>query len=102
MPSRRSLLRLERNSASPAEDGCDLRVAAWHGFEMPSARYSSHRLRRLQVQLNLDDSESTLLRNVLSRFLGDLRSEINKTENYEMRVALHHDEEVLKGLLSRL
>lgn len=54
------------------------------------------------MQLNLDESENTLLRNVLSRFLGDLRSEINKTENYEMRIAMHRDEEVLKGLLARL
>lgn len=54
------------------------------------------------MQFDLTTEEATLLRNILERHLGDLRAEIYKTENAEMRDELKENEEVIKGLLSRL
>ena len=42
-----------------------------------------------------------LLQNVLERFIGDLRTEIVKTENFTMRNELKEDEVLLKGILER-
>lgn len=54
------------------------------------------------VQLNLEQRELDLLRNLLERALGDLRMEVGKTENYQMRTELKEDEAVLKGIIERL
>jgi len=54
------------------------------------------------MQLTLDTSEATLLRNVLEQHLGDLRMEIGKTENYDLRNSLKHDEVTLNHILDGL
>lgn len=54
------------------------------------------------MQLNLEQRELDLLRNLLERALGDLRMEVGKTENYQMRTELKEDEAVLKGIIERL
>lgn len=54
------------------------------------------------MQLTFEPAERDLLDRVLNRYLGDLRAEIGKTENFEMRQDLKHDEDMLKSLLERL
>lgn len=54
------------------------------------------------MQFELTTEEAVLLKNVLERDLGDLRSEIYKTENAQMRSGLKENEEVMKGILARL
>jgi len=54
------------------------------------------------MELLLDVAETDLLLNVLNRFLADLREEIGKTESFQMRQDLKHDEATLKALIQRL
>ncbi len=54
------------------------------------------------MQLTLEPTEAALLRTILERYLGDLRMEVGKTENFQMRQELKHDEEVVKALIARL
>ena len=54
------------------------------------------------MQLTLDSAEAALLASILDRHLGNLRMEVGKTENFEMRNALKQDEIVLKALIERL
>ena len=54
------------------------------------------------MQLILDTAETDLLLNVLNRFVADLREEIGKTENYDMRQDLKAREVTLKGMIQRL
>ncbi len=48
------------------------------------------------------EEESGLLLRTLESALGDLRMEIGKTENFDMRQELKRDEELLKGMIERL
>jgi hypothetical protein len=54
------------------------------------------------MQLNLEPEEASVLKQILSNHLKDLRSEVYKTERYEWRQALKQDEEIIKRLLSQL
>lgn len=54
------------------------------------------------MQLRVDTDEARVLRAVLERYLGDLRAEIYKTENADMRTDLKSDEATIKTLLGRL
>jgi hypothetical protein len=54
------------------------------------------------MQLDLNDHEGALLRNILERHLGDFRMEIRDTENYDMRKSMQEDEESLKRILKAL
>ncbi len=54
------------------------------------------------MQLQLDDTEVTLLRTILERHLGDFRMEIGKTEDYDMRQWMKRDEQSIKDILERL
>lgn len=54
------------------------------------------------MQLELNERELTLVNDVLTNYLGDLRAEIGKTENFDMRQNLKGDEEVIKGLIARM
>lgn len=54
------------------------------------------------MELKLEHPEAELLASVLERHLGNLRMEIGKTENFEMRNDLKRDEEALRALLGRL
>ncbi|MBE7519036.1 MAG: hypothetical protein HS107_07285 [Thermoflexaceae bacterium] len=54
------------------------------------------------MELKLEQSEAALLKQVLERFLGNLRMEIGKTENFGMRQELKADEEVVKAIIARL
>jgi hypothetical protein len=54
------------------------------------------------MQLELNEHESTLLRNILERHLGDFRMEIRDTENYDMRKSMQDDEASLKRILQDL
>jgi hypothetical protein len=48
------------------------------------------------------EEEGALLLRTLESALGDLRMEVGKTENFEMRQGLKHDEELLKAMIARL
>ncbi|MCC6382524.1 MAG: hypothetical protein IT304_08435 [Dehalococcoidia bacterium] len=54
------------------------------------------------MELSLEPAEVTLLRQLLERSLGDLRMEIGKTENYELRQDLKQREGMLRTLIERL
>ena len=54
------------------------------------------------MELSLEPEEATLLQQILTNYLSDLRSEISHTDRYDLRQALKHDEAVLKRLLARL
>lgn len=54
------------------------------------------------MQLTLQPDEATLLKDILTSYLSDLRMEIGDTENYELREDLKRDEEMIKVLLARL
>jgi hypothetical protein len=54
------------------------------------------------MDLTLDEREVGVLARVLENYLPQLREEVYKTENFEMREALKRDEEVIKSLMSRL
>ncbi|MCZ2108441.1 MAG: hypothetical protein LC118_02525 [Dehalococcoidia bacterium] len=54
------------------------------------------------MQIDVEPREAVLLRSVLERYLGDLRSEIYKTENEAMRNGLKEDEATLKSLINRI
>jgi hypothetical protein len=54
------------------------------------------------MPLTLEPKEVALLERVLTNDLADLREEIYKTENYDLRMALHEDERIMKSLLERL
>jgi hypothetical protein len=54
------------------------------------------------MELSLGPAEVELLRRILANYLPELRTEINHTERYSLRQELKQDEEIVKGLLSRL
>lgn len=54
------------------------------------------------ISLTLSTEERDLLQDVLSETISDLRMEIADTDSHEFRVKLHHREDLLKQLLSRL
>ena len=54
------------------------------------------------MELKLEQPEADLLIDILESHLGDLRMEIGKTENFDMRNELKHDEEMLKSMIVRL
>ena len=50
----------------------------------------------------LSPAEATIVAALVRQDLGNLREEIYKTENYDLRQELHQREALLKGLLARL
>ena len=54
------------------------------------------------MQINLEANEVAALLNVLSSYIPQLREEIGKTENYNMREELKAQEQTLNSLISRL
>ncbi len=54
------------------------------------------------MQLELDEREASVLNQVLTNYLPELRSEVANTENYEWRQDLKRNEEVIKALIERL
>lgn len=54
------------------------------------------------MNLELDEQEARVLRDALTHFVSNLREEIVKTEKHEWIAALHHEEQVLNGILAKL
>jgi hypothetical protein len=54
------------------------------------------------MKLELTEEETRLLRRALEGYVSELREEIVHTEKHDWRVALHREEEVLKGIIGRL
>jgi hypothetical protein len=54
------------------------------------------------MELTLQPDEASLVKRILTNYLSDLRMEIGKTENYELRQELKRDEVTIKSLLTRL
>jgi len=48
------------------------------------------------------NTEREIVQHALEWYLSDLRHEIVKTENYNMRQELHHEEGVLRNFISHL
>jgi len=54
------------------------------------------------MQVNLQENEVSALLDALSSYVPQLREEIGKTENYDMRQDLKAQEAALTGLVSKL
>jgi len=54
------------------------------------------------LDLVLDKEDYLLLKQVLERYISNLRMEIAGTENFEWRKSMHEDEDRAKRLLARL
>jgi len=54
------------------------------------------------MQITLSETEISALITALNSYLPDLREEIGKTENYDMRQTLHAQEAALTGLMAKL
>lgn len=54
------------------------------------------------MQLTLGREETTLLREILTVYLSDLRMQISNTDDYELRQQLKEREEAIKSLIGRL
>jgi hypothetical protein len=54
------------------------------------------------MELTLQPEDAALLKRILHSFLSDLRMEIVDTERWDLRQALHQDEDRIKALLDRL
>ncbi len=52
--------------------------------------------------VNLDEEELIVLRDVLESYLSDLRMEIADTDSYDFRQKLKLKEERLKGILRKI
>ena len=54
------------------------------------------------MDMHFDENETRVLRSVLDADLPNLRGEVYKTENYDLRQSLKKEEEVVKALIERL
>jgi hypothetical protein len=54
------------------------------------------------MELTLDTKDTEVLKQVLDFYLPQLRGEVFKTENFELRQALKAREEVVKSLIERV
>ena len=54
------------------------------------------------MNLSLTNEEAALLLTRLKADLGNLKSEISNTDNYDWRVEMKKDEERLRDIISRL
>ncbi len=54
------------------------------------------------MQVNLQENEVAAVLDALSSYIPQLREEIGKTENYDMRQDLKAQEAALTGLVSKL
>ncbi len=54
------------------------------------------------MQVNLDEKEIEAVLDALSSYIPQLREEIGKTENYDMRQDLKAQEAALTGLVAKL
>lgn len=54
------------------------------------------------MQIEFDQPDIELLRRVLDHYLGNLRMEIGRTDDYEFRQSLHAEEDRLKGIIARI
>ncbi len=54
------------------------------------------------MQINLESKEVTALLSVLDSYIPQLREEISKTDNYDMRQDLNAQEQTLSSLVTKL
>ena len=54
------------------------------------------------MTLELNEEEARLLAAAISNYISNLRQEIVKTEKHDWSEALHREETMLKGILSKL
>lgn len=54
------------------------------------------------MQINLSEGEVSALLTALDFYIPELREEIGKTENYDMRESLKAQKQALTGLISKL
>jgi hypothetical protein len=54
------------------------------------------------MELSLGPDEAALVLRILGNYAADLRMEIGRTDQYEMRQALKREEALLRALLERL
>lgn len=54
------------------------------------------------MDLTLQPNEAALVRRILANYLSDLRAEVYKTENFELRQELKADETAIRSIIERL
>jgi hypothetical protein len=53
------------------------------------------------MELNMQNDEKSVICRALDVYLSDLRSEISRTENYDMRSRLHKEKEVISNFIGK-
>ena len=54
------------------------------------------------MQVNLDNEQSQVLREMLENTLTQLRVESARADSHDFRVMLHHREEIVEAMLTKL
>ena len=54
------------------------------------------------MELTLEPNEAAMLKDVLSRFLSDLRVEIGSTEDRDARRELHEQEDMIRKVIQQI
>jgi len=57
---------------------------------------------RRGMQVNLDNEQSQVLREMLENTLTQLRVESARADSHDFRVMLHHREEIVEAMLTKL
>lgn len=54
------------------------------------------------MNIELTDDEKKIVCHALEVYVSELRGEITKTEKHEWKKGLHHEEDILKGVIEKL
>ncbi|MBI2863383.1 MAG: hypothetical protein HYX94_02320 [Chloroflexi bacterium] len=54
------------------------------------------------MDIKLQPEEAKLFARILDEYLSDLRMEIGRTEQYDLRESMKQDESMIKAMLARL
>jgi len=73
--------------------------------QIPSAAGYAPLWRRIQevnkMEMDIKEEERTAVCHALNVYLKDLRQEISKTENHDMKVDLRHEEDLIAHVIER-
>ena len=65
-------------------------------------KYNQGRGKEVKMVLELNDKEKETLKLVIRSYENELKDEIGKTDDRELKAVLHEEEDVLMGLLKKV
>jgi hypothetical protein len=86
----------------PLPDGYAIRVERRARRTRDAARCGVMNANTMPMSLTLSADEVEVLRTIVLEALGNLRDEVYKTDNYDLRTELKQREALVSGLLARL